>query len=587
MRLGKLTLAGVLLAWSVVGWQTAQAQHVDRLKSLQAEIYRAPERADQAVAEAQSAGWLDDWRARLLLATARYQRHQFEDSLQMLAAAEPLVEALDDPQPKAQLQSLVAQNFYRMGSMDQAMLAARAADRHLQEKEDRALRAQVHNIIAAIHLASGDRDSARTHFEQSLALFRAEGSQADIAKLHNNLGALLIEDDDLDAAEPHLSTSLELARALGRTTTIIPNLVNLSELHARRGEHDAARAAIDECFQTANASEESHLVWCHEAASVQLQHAGNLVESVLQARQALAMAERFGLQQHVVDTARSLAQMLAELDLHEEAVAMNDKAFVTMNAIRDQLLKLRLQQSNALIDYERARAEVQQLQLQDRYNRRNQWLLVAGVATLLPLLLGSLWLLRSRSRVLDSLAQANQRNAELALTDVLTELPNRRALRQRLQSAALADDGSHRLALAQIDIDQFKQINDRYGHEQGDQALRRVADALRRVLPDNAMAARWGGEEFILLLPEADLDQARRICLALQALLRKPSQGDPVLTVSIGIACGSARQAEMLVTTADAAMYAAKHAGRDRIEIAPIDTGADVAERVDTNQIPS
>ena len=569
MRGRWMTRVGVLLTWLAFAGQAVSATTDSRLATLQDALYHDPVQADQAVAEALAAGWLEQWRAKLLLATAHYQRNEFQASLKVLAEAEPLVDALAAPQPKAQLQSLVAQNFYRMGSMDQAMQAARTADRYLEAEEDRALKAQIYNIIAAIYLATGDRINARSHFERSLALFQAEGSQADIAKLHNNLGALLIEDDDLDAAEPHLRTSLELARTLGRTTTIIPNLVNLSELHARRGQHEQARAAIEACFQTANASEESHLVWCHEAASFQLRSAGNLVDAVLQARQALAFAERFGLQQHIVDTARNLAAMLAQLNLHEEAAAMNDKAYVTMNAIRDQLLRLRLEQSNALIDYERARAEVQQLQLQDRYRRRNQWLLIGGVAVLFPLLLASLWLLRSRSMAVKSLALANRRNAELALTDLLTGLPNRRALRQRLEALAAGSDKGRELVLAQIDIDNFKQINDRFGHELGDKALRQVAEAIGSVVPDDGMAARWGGEEFILVMPGVGISQAHSLCQRLQAVLRETEAAPCTLTVSIGLAAGRFEQFEVLIATADAAMYAAKRAGRDRIEKAP------------------
>lgn len=562
-------------AWACALWMLAAAtwagDSIDpRLQQLQEQIYREPAQADQSVASALDAGWLEDWRAPLLLATARYQRHEFQASLTLLAAAEPLIENLQDALPKAQLQSLVAQNFYRMGSMDQAMLAARAAERHLQDDEDPALRAQLHNIIAAVYLATGDRASARSHFETSLDLFRALDSQPDIAKLHNNLGALLIEDGDLDAAEPHLRTSLQLARALGRTTTIIPNLVNLSELHARRSEHEAARAAVDECFQTARAIEESQLVWCHEAASFQLRSAGELSEAILQARQALALAERFGLQQHVVDTARNLSQMLAELGQHEEAAAMSEKAFVTMNAIRDQLLRLRLEQSNALVDFERARAEVQRLQLQDRYRQRSQWLLIVGIAVLLPWLLASLWLLRSRSAALRSLADANRRNAELAMTDVLTGLPNRRALLQRLRAFAERTTGSGALVVAMIDIDHFKQINDRHGHEMGDKALCRVAQALQAVQAKDGTAARWGGEEFILLLPEATLQQAEQIGQRLRINLAAAVEGLPPLTVSIGIAAGTAGQGAQLIAEADSAMYAAKQAGRDRIELAPL-----------------
>lgn len=550
----------------------------EQLAALETRIYADPAAAQTLVDGALAAGWLESWRAQLLLATVHYRRNRFDASLQALAAAEPLLAEATDTLAPTRLQILAAQNFYRMGSLDQAMLAARAAEHSLEEaandapdasRLDRtALHAQLYNIMGAVHLASGDRVSARTDFEQSLVLFQDLGSATDIAKLHNNVGALLIEDGDLSGAEPHLRKSLALAQSLGRTTTVIPNLVNLSELHARRGEHAQARALADECFATVrSADDEPSLVWCHEAASFQLKAAGELHEAIAHARLALAQAERLTLQQHVVEIARALAEMLAQLGLYEEAGAMNDKAFVTMNAIRDQLLRLRLEQSSALIDYERARAEVQTLQLQASYRERVQSLLLLGLAVLIPLLLASLWLLRSRSRTLVALAKANRRNAELAMTDGLTGLPNRRALLTRLgEIEARSPEAPYALAL--VDVDHFKAINDQLGHEQGDAALCSVADSLRAVLPPGAMAARWGGEEFVLLLPDGDPGVLRSLCERLRAELEQSVQGNRALTVSIGIAASGQQRASEVIANADAAMYAAKRNGRDRIEMA-------------------
>ncbi|MCB1627677.1 MAG: GGDEF domain-containing protein [Xanthomonadales bacterium] len=545
----------------------------DKLQALQGAVYQDPQTAPGAIDAALAEGWLKPLQGQLLLARALYQRNEFQASLQQLAIAEPMLADAGIPLAEAQLQTLVAQNFYRMGSMDQAMVAALAAERGLGQTDDRPLRAQIHNIMAAVQLASGDHGQARQHFERSLALFEAEGSQVDIAKLRNNLGALLIEDGDLDAAEPHLQASLALARVLGRTTTLIPNLVNLSELHARRGEHAQARAAVESCFQTsAEAADESQLVWCHQAASFQLQAAGELHDAILQARQALALAERFGLQQHIVELARALAAMLAQLNQHEEAAAMNDKAFVTMNAIRDQLLRLRLEQSAALIDYERARAEVRSLQLQADFRQRIQSLLWLGLLLLLPLLLASLWLLRARLRALGALARANQRNAELALTDSLTGLPNRRAMLQQLdQLDAEPATVTGGYALALIDADHFKRLNDRHGHEEGDRALCRIADVLRVSVPAPGMVARWGGEEFVALFPGVWAQQAGRLCEQALARLRLSDAQGIGVTVSIGIAQAEGRCAREVIAAADAAMYRAKQAGRDRVVEAGLD----------------
>ncbi|MCB1613513.1 MAG: tetratricopeptide repeat protein, partial [Xanthomonadales bacterium] len=427
------------------------------LDELEVQVYQNPAGAEGLVRAAVSEGLLDDVHGHVVLAKALYQRNEFQASMSELALAEPFAQIELQPQLYAQIRSLVAQNYYRMGSMDQSMIAARDALRALESVSDPALTAQVHNIIGAVHLASGERAPARANFERSLRGFEALGARPEIAKLHNNLGVLHIEDGQLDLAEPHLQTSLSMARELGRTTTIIANLVNLSELHAKRGETDAAREAVSDCFATANAADdESSLVWCHEAASFQLRSKGELEQAVAQSREALTYAERFGLQQHVVDSARALAGMFTEMNLHEEAAAMNDRAFVIMDAIRDQLLKLRLQQSNAVIDYERAKSEVRALRLQDDYQRGLQQLMFASLAVLIPMLLISLWLLRSRGRAVRALAELSASNERLALTDTLTGLPNRRAFLKELsdRSQPLASAGDHGLLM--IDVDHFK-----------------------------------------------------------------------------------------------------------------------------------
>jgi diguanylate cyclase (GGDEF)-like protein len=164
----------------------------------------------------------------------------------------------------------------------------------------------------------------------------------------------------------------------------------------------------------------------------------------------------------------------------------------------------------------------------------------------------------------------------LAHVDGLTELANRR----RFDGAYTAEwqrarrSGSA-LSLALLDIDAFKQYNDRYGHPAGDRALRAVARAVAGCLRRPAdLAARYGGEELVLLLPDTDAVQARALMDAVHsavAALQIPhaaSQVAPTLTVSIGGAtldAASSETAEELFAAADRHLYSAKQAGRDRI----------------------
>ena len=159
-----------------------------------------------------------------------------------------------------------------------------------------------------------------------------------------------------------------------------------------------------------------------------------------------------------------------------------------------------------------------------------------------------------------------------AITDELTQLANRRRFTETLAvEVRRAERFGDPLALVLADLDDFKLINDEYGHQAGDEVLRRFSDVLRENVRDFDLPVRYGGEEFAVLLPEAGLDGAERLARRLQAALlrlRLPEiTGDrPPVTASFGVAAfPAARSAEELLSAADGALYRAKAAGKDRV----------------------
>lgn len=164
--------------------------------------------------------------------------------------------------------------------------------------------------------------------------------------------------------------------------------------------------------------------------------------------------------------------------------------------------------------------------------------------------------------------RAAERSRILSLTDALTELPNRRAFEERLK---LAYEREERFALLYIDLDGFKQINDRLGHAAGDDALREIGAILRQAVRQADMAARIGGDEFCLLLASADAVSTRVIAERVLGGLRALDlpQG-AALGASFGIATHlDGGDPEAVVAAADAAMYRAKRQGGAHIAYAP------------------
>ena len=168
--------------------------------------------------------------------------------------------------------------------------------------------------------------------------------------------------------------------------------------------------------------------------------------------------------------------------------------------------------------------------------------------------------------------------AHLARHDPLTGLGNRRSLQEDLELLHARSQRYRRgFALAMCDIDRFKAYNDTHGHQAGDQALRAVAATIAQELRGSDNVYRYGGEEFLLVLPEQNLDTAlvavERVRSAVERLaIPQPAVGPGgILTLSAGIAAfgpGAATTAEELLQQADAALYRAKSAGRNQLALA-------------------
>ena len=173
----------------------------------------------------------------------------------------------------------------------------------------------------------------------------------------------------------------------------------------------------------------------------------------------------------------------------------------------------------------------------------------------------------------EAVARTRARHAELealASIDPLTGVMNRRGIDRELEQRISHNCRSrNEFSVLMVDVDLFKAVNDTFGHAMGDEVLRTVAMRLRRAIRSGDIVARWGGEEFVVLAAAA-CDEAEILGERLRATIEAAPVGDVSVTISVGVAAWDPREdAPSLIARADAALYAAKSGGRNRVCLAP------------------
>lgn len=412
-----------------------------------------------------------------------------------------------------------------------------------------------------------EHERARVNYEQALALMQRTGDFRYEAPVQFNL-ALNLRGQERDAeAIPHLRRALELMQqsGMGGPRQLVSAKLALAESLLVTGSVDASTQLVAEVRAgDASAFDDDVLMQLAMLEAARLAESGD-------AQAALEALDR-------IDTARLTdiplwgllkrrADLLERLGRHAEAVATLRR----ITALREATLRSQNHERLAALDSHlrdrEQRAELERLHAagaeQDRQMLANQRLQWAGLSiAALLLLIGSAMLIWQR--------RMNRRLYMASQTDPLTGLANRRAAAERLR--ALSSESTS-TALLLIDIDHFKQVNDDLGHDIGDEVLICVARRLRERAGEGSLVARWGGEEFLVVVPHSSAEAAAALAELLRREFARPidtHNGSVVAHASIGIANlplpGAGARPEhwhASLQLADAALYLAKRSGRD------------------------
>lgn len=414
------------------------------------------------------------------------------------------------------------------GSLAEAIKAGQEAERQVDAPRQRYLASIVHHNLAGAYQAAGQRADARHH---------AMLSRGYSEVLGDTLGQAYAD------------------RLLGR--------IELDE-----GRPDAALRRFDQAAPVFDKGGIDELVLVARLGSAEaLLKLGRIGEM----RQLLGSLTRLRAQVTHLDLDIEYHRLRLDLAvLQRDAAEAADAARDYANAIRTRERDLNRKSAAELRERfraERTDAENQHLREQQQVVESRQSWLLASLALAIALVVTLAAFMRQQHR-------QRQRLRSLAETDELTQLPNRRSILALVDTAAHSRRaGCHPLCLALLDVDHFKRVNDAFGHEVGDTALQAFARACRAALRSSDSVGRLGGEEFLLVLPGTPVAEAAVVFDRLRAQLQAtPVSGMPDtarLRCSMGIIeMRPGLAVDAALRMADAALYRAKAAGRDRFEVA-------------------
>jgi diguanylate cyclase (GGDEF)-like protein len=448
------------------------------------------------------------------------------------------------------------------------MQAYRAAD-IAQNKEQRVLAA---DALSSVMREIGDYNQALALNSEVVDWHRQRHESLALSVAQYLRGNIFMDMRVFAAAASAFAEARALSVTIGDTQGVAFSDMRICEVRTELEEYASARKACNSALATFTASQTMDVVKQTRSRLAQIDLAeGNTARALSTLNEILVdgaadmpprnVAPLFALRARANAARGNYAAAYTDLDEYTKRYsAANETRRVRQIAgMRARFETDRQIDRNAGLQKELRLSKQREVELQ-----RRTWIAIAAGALVIGLLTAMLFGARRHRRQLSA----------LATLDALTQLPNRRHTADLATRAiANASETSTPLTLALIDLDHFKAINDEYGHAAGDLVLRDFARLTRDMLRETDTFGRWGGEEFLLLMPGTSLDLALAIVerlrsRALDIVLPGAKAGFKV-SMSAGLAGTIATPSSLdeLVALADAALYRAKHDGRNMVRI--------------------
>jgi diguanylate cyclase (GGDEF)-like protein/putative nucleotidyltransferase with HDIG domain len=409
--------------------------------------------------------------------------------------------------------------------------------------------------LGMLHHHLGQDEEAIKYHRESVHMSQRNGHSHREAMASNNLGIALIGLGQFEEAIDVLTTAQPLGALIGDEGLNTRVLINLSEAYHKLGNQTLALGAINQALDLISDDSESRVYALMNAALI---HAdlGDHSQALEMLNCGLSIAQASGLKSLGFQIHKHLSRIYKTVHRVDEALEHHEQFYAIEREVLAAEVTQKLRITSAQREIERTRAE------SEIYRLRNVELARALTS------------LQEADRLKSQLVkELNSKSLELdrqTKIDALTGIHNRRYLESTLASKfAQSREAGTDLSVVIVDVDHFKEINDRFSHQVGDQVLKIIAGLLLKSCRSEDLVARYGGEEFVIALPGMVASQALIVCERIHKSLGKYdwSSFSPELriTISAGLSDdASASNHEKLLNAADLKLYEAKRSGRNR-----------------------
>ncbi len=602
------------------------AEKVDVLLQLaEAHTLRAPDKAVRYAQEAYGAAQTlalakPAARALLLRASGQYHLGDLDRALQSYEEGLVAAKALPDDLLVGGCLNGVAIVRMKRGDLAAALPAFDEAMGYLEKSGNKERLAAVTSNVSLIYYSRGEYDRALDLMTRALGLYESIGDERGQGIILNALGNVYNKLGDPKKARERFERTLVLAERTKYTPLMVSSLVNIGEIHGKDRRWDIALIQFRRALGLAREIGSRDLISvCLNNIGDGLRETGDVTGALENYRESMKIFEEMNARPRLVVSHLNMGRLFVKAGRTREAEASLRNAFDLAGEVGEKTLRkeaaeelvrlyegeknyrgayeyqrafdelkeqifskenyAKINSLEAQVDSERKARQIallkKQGEIQDLRVKR-QRLFIASIAVALVLLATIVILLykryRLKARTNTELAAAYARVEEMARTDSLTGLQNRRSAMERLEQEVRRSERTGRpLSLVMIDVDDFKKINDGRGHACGDEVLRSLGGLLLSSVRQLDVAARWGGEEFLAILPETACDGALVIAEKLRKAAAELSVGcdggEVTFTITLGVStcAASGRPLAECLRLADEALYAGKRAGKNMV----------------------